>query len=132
VALQLPRKLQTGVQFSLPAPFKGNYKMRNLLEYPIREEEMIQFLEDLRAKEEKRIVENMICGDHSLVIIDAILNVVKKPIEMYAVISIANDECSCANRLFSNWDTAYAYMREYEAESGCDMKIITIEVAEDE
>ena len=51
---------------------------------------------------------------------------------MYAVLSVSNDECSCGNRLFREWDTAYAYMREYEADSGCEMKIIAIEVAEEE
>ena len=51
---------------------------------------------------------------------------------MYVVLSKTNDECSCGNRVFREWDPAYAFMREYEAETGCEMKIIAVELAEDE
>ena len=47
--------------------------MRNLSQYPITLEEKLDFLRELQEKTQKHIVENMICGDHSVIIINEII-----------------------------------------------------------
>ena len=51
--------------------------------------------------------------------------------KIYIVIADSNDECTCGNRAFHQYENAWKYLCEYEEESGCRMKIMSIEFGDE-
>jgi len=51
--------------------------------------------------------------------------------KIYVVLSTTQDECSCSNRAFVNYEAAYKYMRVIEANNVCEYYIIGVELEED-
>ena len=51
--------------------------------------------------------------------------------KIYVVCSVDNDECSLNNRAFTEHLVAWNYLQEVEENSGCDMKMLHMELEND-
>jgi hypothetical protein len=52
--------------------------------------------------------------------------------KIYVVLSTTQDECSCSNRAFLDYEKAYQYVRKTEKENGCEYNIIGVELEDEE